>query len=80
MDEDSAYCQVRNTLAEAGVSPVDDLDLELATTAAWAAAHGLAEMVAFKQFDPIKTAMGGEDAFLRGVFEHLGIFAQRHDG
>src|SRR5687768_16937721 len=37
-DEDSAYCQVRNTLAEAGVSPVDDLDLELATTAAWAAA------------------------------------------
>lgn len=77
-DEDSAYCQVRNTLAEAGVSPVNDLDLELATTAAWAAAHGLAEMVAFRQFDPIKAQMGGEDAFLRGVFEHLGIFAQRH--
>jgi AcrR family transcriptional regulator len=79
-DEDSAYCQVRNTLAEAGVSPVDDLDLELATTAAWAAAHGLAEMVAFRQFDPIKAQMGGEDAFLRGVFEHLGIFAQRGRG
>lgn len=79
-DEDSAYCQVRNTLAEAGVT-LNDVDLELATTAAWAAAHGLAEMVAFKQFDPIKVALGGEDAFLRGVFQHLGIFAEaRHRG
>jgi AcrR family transcriptional regulator len=79
-DEDSAYCQVRNTLAEAGVT-MNDVDLELATTAAWAAAHGLAEMVAFKQFDPIKAALGGEDAFLRGVFQHLGIFAEaRHQG
>ncbi|MFN3511572.1 MAG: TetR/AcrR family transcriptional regulator [Phenylobacterium sp.] len=79
-DEDSAYCQVRNTLVEAGVDPLDDVDLELATTAAWAAAHGLAEMVAFKQFQPLKDALGGEDAFLRGVFEHLGVFALSRRG
>ena len=42
--------------------------------AAWCAAHGLAEMVAFKQFDHLKVTMGGEEAFLRGVFEHMGIF------
>ena len=41
---------------------------------AWSAAHGLAEMVAFKQFDYLKVTMGGEEAFLRGVFEHMGIF------
>ena len=73
-DNDSAYCQVRDTLVEAGASPLDETELELATTAAWCAAHGLAEMVAFKQFDHLKVTMGGEEAFLRGVFEHMGIF------
>ena len=73
-DNDSAYCQVRDTLVEAGASPLDETELELATTAAWCAAPGLAEMVAFKQFDHLKISMGGEEAFLRGVFEHMGIF------
>jgi AcrR family transcriptional regulator len=75
-NDDSAYCQVRDTLVEAGADPADEVGLELATTAAWCAAHGLAEMAAFKQFDPLKVALGGEEAFLRGVFEHLGIFAK----
>lgn len=78
-NEDSAYCQVRNTLAEEGI-PLDDMELELATTAAWAAAHGMAEMIAFRQFDSIKATLGGEDAFLRRVFEHLGIFADGRRG
>jgi Transcriptional regulator len=75
-DGDSAYCQVRDTLTEAGVAPLSELDLELATTAAWCAAHGLAEMFAFKQFDTLKEALGGDEAFLRGVFEHMGIFGR----
>lgn len=79
MDDDNAYCQVRNTLTEAGVGPLSDLDLELATTAAWCAAHGLAEMFAFKQFDPLKEAVGGDEAFLRGVFEHMGIFGRARE-
>src|SRR5436305_5882874 len=50
-DKDSAYCKVRDTLIEAGANPADTLDIELATTAAWCSAHGLAEMAGFKQFD-----------------------------
>ena len=74
MANDTAYCQVRDTLVEAGADPADEIALELATTAAWCAAHGLAEMAAFKQFDHLKQAVGGEEAFLRGVFEHMRVF------
>ena len=76
LEDDSAYCQVRDTLVEAGADPTDEVALELATTAAWCAAHGLAEMASFKQFDHLKIAVGGEEAFFRGVFEHMKIFAE----
>lgn len=75
MQDDSAYCQVRNTLVEGGADVTDEVGLEMATTAAWCAAHGLAEMAAFKQFDHLKDAIGGEEAFFRGVFEHMRVFA-----
>ena len=75
LQDDSAYCQVRDTLVEAGADPTDEIALELATTAAWCAAHGLAEMASFKQFEHLKIAVGGEEAFFRGVFEHMKIFA-----
>ena len=76
MKEEGAYCQVRNTISEQSSGGVTDIDLELATIAAWCAGHGLAEMISFKQFDPLKERLGGEDAFLRAVFEHLGMFAK----
>lgn len=76
MKEEGAYCQVRNTIGERGGGTVSPIDLELATIAAWCAAHGLAEMASFKQFDALKEALGGEEAFLRAVFEHLGMFAK----
>ena len=79
-DNDSAYCRVRDTLIEAGAGPMDEQELELATTAAWSAAHGLAEMFSFRQFDHLKESLGGDDAFLRGVFEHMGIFGKTHQG
>lgn len=72
--DDGAYCKVRDTLIEAGADPAAALDLELATVAAWCAAHGLAEMRGFKQFEPFKEAMGGETQFLRAVFDHMGLF------
>ena len=56
---------------------MDEQELELATTAAWSAAHGLAEMFSFRQFDHLKESLGGDDAFLRGVFEHMGIFGKQ---
>ncbi|KQY92569.1 TetR family transcriptional regulator [Caulobacter sp. Root1455] len=76
MKEEGAYCQVRNTIDERSGGTATPLDLELATIAAWCAGHGLAEMISFKQFDPLKEALGGEEAFLRAVFEHLGMFAK----
>jgi AcrR family transcriptional regulator len=76
MKTEGAYCQVRDTISEQSGGGVADIDLELATIAAWCAGHGLAEMISFKQFAPLKELLGGEDAFLRAVFEHLGMFAK----
>jgi len=78
--EDSAYCKVRDTLVEAGADPNAADDLELATIAAWCAAHGLAEMCGFKQFAHLKEQVGGEIAFFRAVFNHLGLSPRHHEG
>jgi len=75
-DDDGPFCRVRDSLIEAGADPTDWAGLELASVAAWCAAHGLAEMASFPQFQPLKDAVGGEEAFLRGVFEHMGVFAK----
>jgi AcrR family transcriptional regulator len=74
-EEDSGFAQVECALVEAGADPDDDLELQLATIASWCAAHGLAEMCNFSQFQPLKERLGGEDAFLRGVLRHLGAFS-----
>ena len=76
--EDSPYCKVRDTLIEAGADPAAEVDLELATIAAWCAAHGLAEMSGFKQFEHLKDAVGGETAFFRAVFNHMGLSPRHH--
>jgi AcrR family transcriptional regulator len=73
-NEDSAYCKVRDTMVELGADPADSTEIELATTAAWCAAHGLAEMAGFKQFDHLKDVLGGEIPFLRAIFGHMGLF------
>jgi AcrR family transcriptional regulator len=75
MQESLALNVVRDTLVEAGADPADELGLALASTAAWGAAHGLAEMASFRQFDALREALGGEEAFLRAVFDHMRIFA-----
>lgn len=72
-EKDSAFCKVRDTLVDAGADPDDTLDIELATVAAWCSAHGLAEMAGFKQFQHLKDACGGELAFLRAIFHHMGL-------
>jgi len=78
-NNDSAYCKVRDTLVAAGANSTDEIDLELATIAAWCSAHGLAEMAGFKQFDSLKEALGGEAPFLRAIFKHMGL-APAHRG
>jgi hypothetical protein len=75
--EGSGFGQVEQALIDAGGDPNNPLELQLATIAAWCAAHGLAEMASFKQFEPLKAALGGEENFLRAVLEHIHVF-QRH--
>ena len=77
-NKDSAYCMVRDTMIEHGADPTDEIHLELASTAAWCGAHGLAEMAGFKQFDVLKTELGGERPFLEAVFNHMGLFPKPH--
>ena len=72
-NNDSAYCKVRDTLVAAGAPSSDEIDLELATIAAWCSAHGLAEMAGFKQFEHLKEACGGEAAFFKAIFQHMGL-------
>jgi hypothetical protein len=48
--------------------------MELATIASWCSAHGVAEMAGFKEFEPLKKALGGEEAFVRAVLGHIGIY------
>lgn len=76
-ETDSGWRHVREALIEAGADPADERELELATIGAWCAAHGVAEMVGFREFEPLKAAMGGEEAFARAVLSHVGIFARR---
>ena len=74
-EEDSGLANVQGALIEAGADPTDELELQLATVASWCAVHGLAEMCNFKEFAALKAAMGGEEAFLRGVLRHYGTFS-----
>ena len=75
-DDESAYCLVRETFREVAGPDISEMDIELATIAAWCAAHGLAEMSGFNQFIPLKEELGGEVNFLRAVLAHLGMFAR----
>ena len=74
--EDSGWRHVRDSLIAAGVDPEQDHALELATIAAWCSAHGVAEMIGFKEFEPLKEALGGEEPFIRAILDHLGIYAR----
>lgn len=73
--EHSAYAMVRNAMVDAGrADEASPIDVELATTAAWCAAHGLAEMGGFAQFEPLKAAVGGELEFYRELLKRMGAF------
>jgi AcrR family transcriptional regulator len=74
---DSGYSQVAQAIVETGADPLDAREIQLATIAAWCAAHGVAEMASFKEFEPLKEELGGEEAFVRAVLDHIGVFAGR---
>jgi AcrR family transcriptional regulator len=79
-EADSGWSHVRDALIDAGADPDDERELQLATIGAWCAAHGVAEMLGFREFEPLKAALGGEESFARAVLDHVGIYARRvHD-
>jgi len=78
-DEGTGFAFVRDTIRSSAGGNVSALDIELATIAAWCAAHGLSEIAGFRQFDRLKEELGGEEAFVRAVLEHTGMFQRTHD-
>ena len=77
--EDSAWTHVAEAITKAGrVDPTDELDMQLAQIALWCAAHGVAEMAAFKEFDSLKAALGGEEAFVRALLSRIGVSGLSH--
>jgi AcrR family transcriptional regulator len=72
--------EVHDAIVAAGADPGDAQEMQLIQIAAWCSAHGVAEMVGFKEFEPLKEALGGEKAFIRAVLGHMGILSQRGRG
>jgi hypothetical protein len=77
-DPESGYGQVEVAIVEAGGNPNDPLELEVATVAAWCAAHGVAEMVGLKQFEPLRQALGGEEELARALLQHVTAYNHGH--
>ena len=69
-----AYDSVKKAVRRRAGQSVSGVDLELATFAVWCAVHGLAEMRVFPRLEGLKTSLGGEEAFVRSVLDHLGVF------
>ena len=67
---------VVEAIVDAGADPNNARELELASIAAWCAPLGLAELAGFREFEPLKAALGGEDAWVRAVLGHVGISAR----
>jgi AcrR family transcriptional regulator len=69
-----AYDSVKKAVRRRAGQAVSGVDLELATFAVWCSLHGLAEMRVFPRLEGLKTGLGGEEAFVRSVLDHLGVF------
>jgi AcrR family transcriptional regulator len=76
-EQESGWRHVADAIVEAGADPNDEREIELSTIAAWCAAHGVAEMAGFREFDHLKDALGGEEAFVREVLHRVGLYQRR---
>lgn len=75
----SPYAWVREVLDHKRTD-ADAIQMELEIAASWCATHGVAEMIGFRQFDHLKTLLGGETPFLKALFTHLEIGSHRRQG
>ena len=65
---------VMQSIRENAPANAADIDIQLAQIAGWCAAHGLAEMAGYREFDALKAKLGGEKAFFSQVLAHLGMY------
>lgn len=75
LDAASPYAWMRKGLVHSRKG-APAAEIELSILAAWASSHGIAEMLGFRQFDNLKQQLGGEEAFLKAVLEHMGKHVQ----
>jgi AcrR family transcriptional regulator len=71
--DEGGFHLIRDAIGQAAGKEMSEIDVYLAAIASWCAVHGLAEMSGFAEFRPLKEAMGGEQAFLRGVLDHMSL-------
>ena len=74
--EEGGFGTVKRAIEQAVGKGISETDVYLAAIAGWCAVHGLAEMNGFAQFRRLKEDLGGEEAFLRGVLHHFGMFGR----
>jgi len=60
-----------DAFAEAMPTDVSPTDRRLAGIAGWAALRGLTDILRYRQLDPLKAELGGDEGFIRAVLEHL---------
>jgi len=65
---------VMQSIRENAPDDAEDIDIQLAQIAGWCAAHGLAELAGYREFDALKAKLGGEKAFFSQVLAHLGMY------
>jgi len=69
--EGAFYTWYRQSIHSALDRPLEP-EAELEILAAWASAHGLAEMAGFQPFERLKEQLGGETPFIKAVLEQMG--------
>jgi AcrR family transcriptional regulator len=74
--DEGGFGTVKRAIEQAVGAGISETELYLAAIAGWCAVHGLAEMNSFAQFRRLKEELGGEEAFLRGVLHHFGMFGR----
>jgi AcrR family transcriptional regulator len=79
-DGESGFLLVKQSMKEMGGPELSETDVLLAAIAGWCTVHGLAEMSGFAQFRALKEQLGGEEAFLRGVLEHVNMISSLRSG
>lgn len=68
---------MQQSIAEMGPPDTSEQDVLLAGIAAWSALHGIVDLYSFRTVEAVRDRVGGQQAFLRAILAHLGVFAGR---